>query len=325
MAAKDTSVETPSQGEASKGRKSALPQASVGETLRFVFECGFSTQLLFIVGAIAGVANGMVYPALAYLFSSSFSDISAASNDGLAQVRELAYTFLIVGAYALVASLIQGWCFEICSYRGCMNFRLKWFKALLRQDAAYFDVHDVAATANAVGPASNKFRRGLGRKFGEGIQFLCTGIFGLAYAFYSSWRVALVVLCVIPFVCASAMAVMTFNQGKGTRSAEAYSKAGSVAYTTVSSIRTVLSLNAIPSFIRQYEEATSEAKRISTSMLFKIGLANGKFVKVFLKVSKTYVVLIWLTLILNTLRFHDGFVSLSICNLVTLRHCLVLS
>ncbi|GAX28023.1 hypothetical protein FisN_16Lu274 [Fistulifera solaris] len=287
MTATDKLAETSRQVDSSKSRKSAAPQASVGETLGFLFECGFSTQLLFVVGFIAGIANGLVYPALAYLFSNSFSDISAASNDGLAQVRELAYTFLVVGAYALIASLIQGWCFEVCAYRGCMNLRLKWFKALLRQDAAYFDVNDTAGMANAVGPASTKYRRGLGRKFGEGIQFLCTGIFGIAYAFYSSWRVALVVLCVIPFVSASAMAVMTFNQGKGTRSAEAYSKAGSVAYTTVSSIRTVLSLNAIPSFIRQYEEATSEAMKMATSMLLKIGLANGSMLGSFLLLYAT--------------------------------------
>lgn len=267
---------------AKTSRKSAVPQASLSETLRFVLECGFSTRFIFAVGCIAGVANGAVYPALAYLFSNSFSDISAAANDGLSQVRELAFTFMIVGSYALVVSLIQGWSFEICAYRGCMNLRLKWFKALLRQDAAFFDVYDTAGMANSVGPASNKFRRGLGRKFGEGIQFLFTGVFGLAYSFYSSWRVALVVLCVIPFVCASAMAVMTFNQGKGTRSAKAYSHAGSVAYTAVSSIRTVLSLNAIPSFIRQYEEATSEAMRLATSMLIKIGAANGKSIFIIL-------------------------------------------
>ncbi len=322
MSATDKLAETSRQVDSSKSRKSAAPQASVGETLGFLFECGFSTQLLFVVGFIAGIANGMVYPALAYLFSNSFSDISAASNDGLAQVRELAYTFLVVGAYALVASLIQGWCFEICAYRGCMNLRLKWFKALLRQDAAYFDVNDTAGMANAVGPASTKYRRGLGRKFGEGIQFLCTGIFGIAYAFYSSWRVALVVLCVIPFVSASAMAVMTFNQGKGTRSAEAYSKAGSVAYTTVSSIRTVLSLNAIPSFIRQYEEATSEAMKMATSMLLKIGLANGKVT------GLSDVHLCWFltrpTFIHNTHRFYVRLVSTSLRYPVPVRYCLVL-
>lgn len=274
--AKDKPGETSLNIKSSKTtRKVAVPQASVGETLRFVLECDTSTRLIFALGCVAGVANGVVYPALAYLFSNSFSDISAASNDGLAQVRKLAYTFLVVGSYALVVSAIQGWAFETCAYQGCMNFRLQWFKALLRQDSAYFDVHDAAGIANGVGPASSKFRRGVGRKFGEGIQFLCTGVFGLAFAFYSSWRVSLVVLCAIPLVSASAMAVMTFNQGKGTRSAKAYSHAGSVAYTAVSSIRTVLSLNAVPSFIRQYEEATSDAMRMATAMLIKIGAANG--------------------------------------------------
>lgn len=52
------------------------------------------------------------------------------------------------------------------------------------------DVNDIGGVAAQVGPNSTKFRRGVGRKFGEGIQFLTTGIGGLAFAFYSSWRVS---------------------------------------------------------------------------------------------------------------------------------------
>ena len=112
--------------------------ASVGETLQFVHACGPRIQLIFAAGTFAGVCNGLVYPILAYLFSSSFSDISAASNNGLAQVRELAYTFMIVGAYALICALIQGWCFETVANAASQKFRLQWFQALLRQDPAFF-------------------------------------------------------------------------------------------------------------------------------------------------------------------------------------------
>jgi ATP-binding cassette subfamily B (MDR/TAP) protein 1 len=54
-------------------------------------------------------------------------------------------------------------------------------------------------------------------------------------------------------------------------------RAGSLAYSTVSGIKTVLSLNAIPTMLRQYFEATEEALQNATAILIKQGFANGKF------------------------------------------------
>ena len=264
-----------SSSNKTKKKKAAKPMASISRTLSFVFGSGPKVQACFGVGCFAGVLNGLVYPILAYLFSNSFSDISAAANDGLSQVRELAFTFLIVSAYALVAGGLQNGMFEIVAYHASQRFRLQWFHALLRQDPAYFDVHNVGGIANQVGPNANKYRRGVGRKFGEGVQFLTTGVGGLGYAFYSSWRVALVVLTAIPLVSVAALATVTLNQTKGARAAKAYQRAGGVAYTTVSAIKMVLSLNAIPEMIRQYTLATQAAFDQAVRVLIKQGLANG--------------------------------------------------
>jgi len=172
-------------GDNDKKEKEAASQASLSETLDFAFQCGAKIKLLFFVGFFAGICNGLVYPALAYLFSSSFTDLSAANATAdLGVMRELAYTFMIIGVYALVAGLLQSWSFEIVAYHATQNFRLQWFSALLRQETAYFDVHDAGGIAGQVGPSSNKFRRGVGRKFGEGIQFLTTGIGGVACKYY---------------------------------------------------------------------------------------------------------------------------------------------
>jgi ATP-binding cassette subfamily B (MDR/TAP) protein 1 len=261
---------------AADGKKNQKPMASMSETLSFVFQCGPKVQYIFIIGCIGGFLNGLVYPALAYLFSSSFADISAASNEGLSQIRQLAFTFMLVGTGAFVAGAVQGWCFEIVAYHASTNFRLQWFAALLRMDAPFFDVHAVGGIASQVGPSSNKYRRGLGRKFGEGIQFLTTGIGGIAFGFYSSWRVAFVILAVIPFVSIAALGVLQINQTKGKRASESYKVASSVAYTAISAIKTVLSLNAVPSMIARYAAATKDAYNKATSILFKQGFVNGR-------------------------------------------------
>lgn len=223
-----------------------------------------------------------VYPILAYLFSSSFSDIGGATTNGLKDIRELAYTFMIVGVYALVCATVQTTCFEVVAFRATERLRLEWFHALLRQDPAFFDVYDISGIASGVAPAANKYRRGVGRKFGEGIQFLTTGIGGLGYSMFASWRVALVVLAVTPFISISALAVVSLNQSKSARAAKAYSKAGSVAYSSVSGIKTVLSLNAAQTMIQQYMDATEEALKTATAVLVKQGFANGSMLGSFI-------------------------------------------
>ena len=97
----------------------------------------------------------------------------------------------------------------------------------------------------------------------------------MIFGFYSSWKVALVVVAFLPIVSVVALQVVTLNQTRSARAAKHYGKAASVAYTTVASVRTVFALNAVPEMIRQYKEATQEAFDQAVQVVFREGLANG--------------------------------------------------
>lgn len=270
----DSSHSSASSINKAKKKETKKAQAPVIETFRFIFACGARVQVLFAFGVMAGFIHGMLYPVLAYLMSNGLSDLSGAAT-GLSNIRSMAFKFVAVGGCAFLAGFVQNWALELAAARASQNFRLQWFRALLRQDPAFFDVYDVAGLANQVGPHAIKYRRGVGRKLGEGVQFMTIGVGGLAYAFWSSWRVAMVVLTVIPIVSITGAVVVSLNQTKGSRAAAAYKNAGTVAYTSVSAIRTVLSLNAISEMIRQYQQATQEAYTKAAAILPKQGLANG--------------------------------------------------
>ena len=262
-----------------KKKKSDIPPATVSQVFSFLRTPRDKT--LLFVGVIAGILNGLVFPAMAYLFSNSFSDLGQA-NQGLESVRSLAFTFVGFGCYAFVVAAIQNFCFLLVAVRASDNFRKEWFSALLRQDSAFHDVHSVSGMATALSSASNKIKRGLGRKMGEGIQFGTTFIGGIIYAFYSSWRVALVILGLLPFVSFAAFALMQLNQSQTSNAQKAYTSAGAVSYGAVSSIRTVLSLNAVPEMIRQYSAATTEAFENGIGPLLKLGIVNGSMLGSFI-------------------------------------------
>ena len=197
------------------------------------------------------------------------------ATTGLDPLIDMVYWMVGLGFYGTIMSTLQTTFFEAFAYYGSENMRLKWFKSLLRQDQAFFDVYDVGGLANAVNPAANKYKRGVGRKFGEGIEFATMTIGGFIYAMYENWKVALVVLSTCPFIVYFAMEVIRINSTKTAAATKIYSKAGSVAYSTVSGIKTVLSLNAAPVMIKRYMEATQEAFASATKLLLKQGFVNG--------------------------------------------------
>ena len=86
---------------------------------------------------------------------------------------------------------------------------------------------------------------------------------------------SLFLLAVIPFAALSTAFLVKMNQTQTARANTSYAKAGSVVYTTVSSIRTILSLNAVDDMIAKFVAATQEAYEGATNQVLLVGLANG--------------------------------------------------
>eukprot|EP00980_Cylindrotheca_fusiformis_P031358 scaffold26232_cov152-Cylindrotheca_fusiformis.AAC.1 len=162
-----------------------------------------------------------------------------------------------------------------------LNLKFKWFQAVVRQDMAYFDLQDVSGTATIISTNGARFNNGISRKLATGVQYFVTVVAGFGLAFYGSWRVTLVVLTTVPIMAGVTGWVLKLNQSKTTRDNAAYSKAGSVVYSTVSSIRTVLALNAAEEVIRKFTESTQVAYEGAVAQLLWIGLANGSLMSSF--------------------------------------------
>jgi ATP-binding cassette, subfamily B (MDR/TAP), member 1 len=256
--------------------------ASMQETMSFVFGCGIHCRVLFAVGSFAALLNGLVGPTLAALFAVGLARASNLDFEDVAfeDIQRVCLGLVMIGLWAFVMTFIQTICFEIVAFRGAHSLNLQWFAALLRQDAAFFDVYDVSSIASSIQSTCYLYRRGMGAKFGEGIQYLTTVVCGVAFAFVASWRISILVLAILPVCIACSVYAIHLSQTKTSRSNTAYQKAGAVAYTTISSLRTVLAFNGIPQMISQYKKATEEARRATSKFLFQYGATTGKLLSV---------------------------------------------
>jgi ATP-binding cassette subfamily B (MDR/TAP) protein 1 len=91
---------------------------------------------------------------------------------------------------------------------------------------AYYDIKDVASQATIVAASASRFKKGIGRKLGEGIQFTVTVIGGFIYAFYESWEVSLIVLAVLPLMAGTASFMMLVTTKQTERKNQTYAETG---------------------------------------------------------------------------------------------------
>ena len=129
---------------------------------------------------------------------------------------------------------------------------------------------------------SSLTHRGLGRKLGQGIQFAVTCVGGFVYAFYASWDTSLIILAVLPLMAASGYFLQVVTSTSTSRSNKTYADAGSIVYTTISSIKTVLSLNACEIMIKKFKEGTEKAYKSNSRFMVWVGVGNGALMASFL-------------------------------------------
>mmetsp|Transcript_3513 Transcript_3513/g.8954 ORF Transcript_3513/g.8954 Transcript_3513/m.8954 type:complete len:1406 (+) Transcript_3513:103-4320(+) len=258
----------------SKKGKEEQPRAGVMDVFQFGHGpkkwCGLG------LGLLCATISGLVYPFMAFLLSTTFQVLSAPTSDEFRDnIRYLAFRFIIVGVIAFSSVMAQIVLLEISADEMTRSLKIQWFDSLIRQDMAFFDLEDISGTAMLVSTAGARYKNGIGRKLGEGVQFFFTFLGGFVYAFYSSWRTSLVLLAVVPFMSASILFFMKTSQNQKKRSNESYAEAGSIVLMAASAIRTVYSLNASQFFIDKYSNATEKAYQAAASRVALLGLANG--------------------------------------------------
>jgi len=97
---------------------------------------------------------------MAFYFATAFEKLAADTDNEnfLATVREVAYAFMILGAVILSAMTGQATLMETAAGEMTNELKTSWFRALLRQDMAYFDIKDATGEATIISINGAKYR-----------------------------------------------------------------------------------------------------------------------------------------------------------------------
>jgi ABC-type multidrug transport system fused ATPase/permease subunit len=197
--------------------------------------------LLVVVGSLGGLTHGVMMPVFSIIFGSLLDDFNAADTASLTRNVSKTAAYLVYVAIAVfVASYFQVMCFVVAAQRQSARIRVAYFSALLRQEMGWYDEQETGALTARIGDDVAKIQEAIGDKVGNYLQFMSMFVAGMIVAFVYGWRLALVILSVLPLLAAVGYVFSKFFAASASAGQAHYAGAGGVAYEVISLIRTIV-------------------------------------------------------------------------------------
>ncbi|XP_027187861.1 ABC transporter B family member 9-like isoform X2 [Cicer arietinum] len=211
---------------------------------------------VMLLGTIAAIINGVLFPMFGLLFSSAISVFYKPPEQQRKESRFWSLLYVGLGLVSLVVLPLQNYLFGIAGGKLIERIRSLTFEKIVHQEISWFD--EPANSSGAVGARlstdASTVKGLVGDTLALIVQNISTLTTGLVIAFTANWILAFVVLIVSPMVLIQGLLQMKFLKGFSADAKVMYEEASQVASDAVSSIRTVASFCAEPKVMDMYRK-----------------------------------------------------------------------
>ena len=187
------------------------------------------------------------------------------------KVRE----FMYYGIAAFVATFMSNFFWEYASLRQMHHLKEKYFARILMQEQGWFDQNNAYEFATKVQVQLEQIELGVGEKFGTIVECIATFVAGLIIAFFASWKLTLIILCVAPFLAISIIYMVSSMRKFIFLSRKAYETAGGVAEEVLYNIKTVVSFGHFDFEKQRFGHYIDLVHRLDTQAGCKIAIASA--------------------------------------------------
>uniref|UniRef100_A0A8C1JZB2 ABC-type xenobiotic transporter n=1 Tax=Cyprinus carpio TaxID=7962 RepID=A0A8C1JZB2_CYPCA len=226
-----------------------------------------------LVGTLASLVGGAVYPCVAILFAKIVGVIDPEVKRQKTMIFSL--FFLLTGAVAFITYFFQGFMFGKSGELLTMRLRSQAFNAMMRQEIAWFDDDN-----NAVGVLTTKLAtdaslvKGVtGSRLGLATNTICSLGIAVIVAFIHSWQLTLLILACVPFLTGARFIQMRAMAGHTSKDQSALEMSGKISTETVENFRTVVSLTREDVFFHKFIESLSKPYYLSKAPIYGITFA----------------------------------------------------
>ena len=250
---------------------------------------------LFIILALIGsIGAGISMPILSFLSTDLFSDIGNTSEYSVEQVKDKirdAFNkqikrYLFVGALIFLANFLSICFWSLMGSRLCHRLKRNYFTIILSQEQGWFDSNNAFEFATKVQSQLEQVEMGIGETLGQIITIISQCIVSFVFAFITSWKLTLVMLCIAPFIIVI-IAVLGNSLKVGIiMGRKTWEKAGGLAEEMLYNIKTVSSFANFEYEMRRFNEKVElcyqldlgTTKRLAICLGILIFLLNCSFV-----------------------------------------------
>ncbi|OZJ02078.1 hypothetical protein BZG36_04954, partial [Bifiguratus adelaidae] len=225
---------------------------------------------LMAMGCIGAAVAGAIFPMFAYMFSKIVNtlvfDLQSTPTPPPFQGTNLyAFIFVCLGIASLIAFTMQVATFELAGARMTRRLRALCFKVLMRQEVGFFDEegHSLGALTSRLAIDAANVNEMVTKVWGDFVQLIVTSIVGLAIAFSASWKLTLVVLCLVPFIAFGTFYESRIHRGYEDETKMAYEESGEIAAESFKEIRTVAALTKEKFFEKKYSANIERPHRLA--------------------------------------------------------------
>ncbi|KAK0581419.1 hypothetical protein LWI29_013583 [Acer saccharum] len=211
---------------------------------------------VLLMGTIAAVVNGAVFPVFGILFSSVVTAFYKPPAELKKETRFWALIFLVVGVTRFIVNPAQSYFFAVAGSKLIRRIRSMCFEKVVHMEVSWFDEpsHSSGAIGSRLSADAASVRALVGDALALIVQNISTAISGLVIAFIASWQLALIILALLPLIGVNGYVQMKFLKGFSADAKMMYEEASQVANDAVGSIRTVASFCAEEKVMDLYQK-----------------------------------------------------------------------
>uniref|UniRef100_A0A6Q2ZJP2 ABC-type xenobiotic transporter n=1 Tax=Esox lucius TaxID=8010 RepID=A0A6Q2ZJP2_ESOLU len=267
------------KGRRKKKTEPKEPQRTVGffQLFRYATCC---EVFLMVIGLLCSAIHGIALPLMCVVFGDMTDNFVQSGQQYFTNLTSIliyifsyrnAYYFVGIGCAVLLLGTFQVMLFLLTATKQTKRIREKYFHAILHQQMAWFDTHQIGVLNVRMTDDINTINEGLGDKICVFVQFFCTFLTGLIIGFVFGWKLTLVILAISPLLAGSAAILATLT----SKELSAYAKAGAVAEEILVAIRTVVAFNGQKKAVEKYENNLEDAKNYGIKKAITTNVSMG--------------------------------------------------
>ncbi|KAL3831651.1 hypothetical protein ACJMK2_023379 [Sinanodonta woodiana] len=236
---------------------------------------------LIVIGCLAATIAGLIIPSFALLVTEFLGVFSREQDVIRSTAKMLVAIVMGIAVFNIALRVILLVCFTNAGANLTRRLRSLTFRAILRQDIAFFDEPN-----NKVGQLTTRLSNdcsivqgATGSKIGLILESIVTIVATMIIAFYYSWKLALVILTFMPFMIGMGIMQGRIITGFSKSDKNLIEETGQILLESVDNMRTVVSLTREETFIMRYnkiiDSMLSQGIRRAFLAGFFFAMSNG--------------------------------------------------